>query len=89
MFGERPGDEEREHDRQEQLQQQQQRAAQPLPRRVGLDVADQLLPQERAADRRSAAAQPQHVEGHDERDGSSPISASGARKPMTTDAAAA
>ena len=53
---------------QQELEQQQQRSPQPLPRRVGLDVAHELLPQERAADRPLLAPQPEHVEGDDERD---------------------
>ena len=56
-----------QQDGQQQLHQQQQRAPQPLPGRVGLHVANQLLPQEGAAHRPLVAAQPEHVEGHDER----------------------
>ena len=58
-----------EHDerRDEQLHEQQPAESQPLPRRVGLDVADELLPQERRADGVVAPAQPQHVERHDHR----------------------
>ena len=72
MLGERPRDQEREDHRQDQLEQQKQRAAEPLPRRVGLDVADQLLPQVGAADRPLGAAQPQHVERDDDRHAQQP-----------------
>ena len=67
VLGERPRDEEGEDHRQEQLEQQQQRAAEPLPRRVGLHVAHQLLPQVRAADGPLGPAQAEHVERDDDR----------------------
>ncbi len=64
---ERPGRSDDDGQCDEELQQQEPAEAEPLPRGVGLDVVDQLLPQERGADRDVATPQPQHVEGDDHR----------------------
>ena len=53
---ERARREEHEDQHQQQLEQQQEAAAQPLPRRVRLDVGDELLPQERRRARRPRRA---------------------------------
>ena len=52
---------------QQQLEQQQQAPAELLPRRVGLDVRDQLVPQQRRRHDRLVAAQLEQVHRHDDR----------------------
>ncbi|MFN8521057.1 MAG: hypothetical protein U0667_17100 [Chloroflexota bacterium] len=57
-----------EQQRAQQLEQEQQRAPQPLPWRVGLDVADQALPQERGRHLALRSTELEHPEGDDDRE---------------------
>ena len=68
--GARRGEDQDRHE--EQLEEKEQRATQALPRRVGLQVAHELLPEVGAADRPLRAPQTQQVEGDDERDEGQP-----------------
>ncbi len=64
---ERLSREEREQDHQQQLEEQEERAAQPLPGRVRLEVLAEALPEERRADRALRAPELQHPEREHQR----------------------